>query len=168
MTHSRKQCTSGDRCQTSTLQEAIYCLLHHSAVPLAKGAAILGVRPGYLMDAGNPDREETQFQARLVAATCDVFDNNAVIVQLARDCGGVYVALPKISEENVDVLQHAGKAVKEFSDVLNASASMLADGKVTAAEAAEFATQADEAIAAIAQFKQLMRAKAGLSLAKGA
>lgn len=96
-TNSRKQCTSGDRCDIRSQADALYCVLHHSDTALKDIAAIVGVRAGYLMDAANPDRDETQLQMRLVAPVTNVAKNDALIEQIARDCGGVFVRFPALS-----------------------------------------------------------------------
>ncbi len=163
MTKSRKQCTSGDHCDTSTLQEAIYCLLHHSAVPLAVIASTIGVRAGYLMDAANPDREDTQFQTRLVAPTKHVAKNQVVIAQLARDCGGIFVATPDVSSDDPELAMHTAAVLREVADVIQAPAKALAgDNAINAKELADIESEIDEAITALLGLKYAARRKAGV------
>jgi hypothetical protein len=164
MTKSRKQCTSGDHCETRTLQEAIYCLLHHSAVPLAAIASAIGVRPGYLMDAANPDREDTQFQTRLVAPTKHVARNEVVIAQLARDCGGVFVATPDVSGDDSEIAMHTAAVLREVADVIQAPAKALAgDNRISASELTTIEAEIDEAITALLGLKYTVRRKAGVA-----
>lgn len=163
MTRSRKECTSGQHCDPRNLQEAIYCLLHHSELTLAQIAETVGVRPGYLMDAANPDREDTQFQTRLVAPTRHVAKNTAVIVRLARDCGGVFVPTPALSAEHDEISARTAAVLREVADVIQAPAHALAgDARIDAKECAFIEQQIDEAITELLALKYVVRRKAGV------
>jgi len=162
-TNSRKQCTTGARCDVHTLADAIYCAVHHSALGLKDIALTVGARSGYLMDAANPDREDTQFQARLVAPVTRVSGNDAIIAQLARDCGGVFVHTPLLAGVNADITLQTATILREVADVIQAPAAALAnDARIDAREAGEIERQIDEAVAALLALKPVVRVAAGL------
>ena len=162
-TNSRKQCTSGDRCDVHGLADAIYCVLHHSSSPLKEIALTVGARPGLLMDAANPDREDTQLQTRLVAPITRVAQNDAIIEQFARDCGGVFVRTPLLSGPHADITKHTATILREVADVIQAPAAALAnDQRIDAGECADIEKQIDEAVAALVALKPVVRAAAGL------
>ena len=164
-TNSRKQCTSGERCDVHGLADAIYCALHHARLPLKDIALTVGARAGYLMDAANPDREDTQFQARLIAPVTRVSGNDAIIEQIARDCGGVFVRTPTLSGAHADITIHTAKILREVADVIQAPAAALGnDQRIDAGECAEIEKQIDEAVAALMALKPIVRASAGLPL----
>lgn len=163
MTRSRKQCTSGEHCEPRSLQEAIYCALHHSEMPLARIAETVNVRAGYLMDAANPDREDTQFQARLIAPITRVTNNHAVVSQLARDCGGLFVPTPAVSKDHSDIAHQTATVLREVADVIQAPHSALnGDNKIDAAECASIEAEIDQAVTALLSLKTLVRLKAGI------
>jgi hypothetical protein len=165
MTRSRKQCTSGDRCEPRNLQEAIYCELHHSDLPLARIAETIGVRAGYLMDAANPDRDDTQFQARLIAPTTRITGNTAVISLLSRECGGVFVPTPEVSADHSDIANHTAAILREVADVIQSPAKALSSNNdINASECADIERDIDEAVTALLSLKRLVRAKAGLDV----
>lgn len=162
-TNSRTQCTGGQPCDVQTLADAIYCALHHSPLGLKDIALTVGVRPGYLMDSANPDREDTQFQARLIAPVTRVSGNDAIIEQLARDCGGVFVATPTLSGAHGDIAVHTAAILREVADVIQAPAVALAnDARIDPQECAEMEKQIDEAVAALLALKPVIRTQAGL------
>jgi len=162
-TNSRKQCTSGERCDIHGLSDAVYCVLHHSERPLKEIAETVGVRSGYLMDAANPDREDTQFQARLIAPVTRVSDNDAIIVQLARDCGGAFVRTPVLTGKHADITVQTARILREVADVIQAPAAALAsDAHIDAGECVDIDKQIDEAVSALLALKAIVRAAAGV------
>lgn len=162
-TNSRKQCTSGERCDVHTLADAVYCALHHSGLGLKDIALTVGARPGYLMDAANPDREDTQFQARLIASVTRVAGNDAIIDQVARDCGGVFVRTPILTGQHADITTHTATILREVADVIQAPAAALAnDARIDPTEASAIEKQIDEAVAALLALKPAVRVAAGL------
>jgi hypothetical protein len=136
MTRGRRDCRHGQPCDVRTLAEAIYCAVHHSDLDARAVAERLGVRYTYLMDAANPDREEVQFQARLIvpAGAREVFDAG-------------------------------NRAVREFGEALTVWGASVADGTVTADELPTIRREAHEAIAAISALVQLAEAQVRPSVA---
>jgi hypothetical protein len=127
------------------LGEVIQELVLNSPMPAKAQADRVGVRYGYLLDAANPDREDTHFQARLIAPLTNATGNDVLIDWLARECGGVFYRLN--SHVAPDAL--TAKSLREFGDYLKAVADMDMDRKRTKHEVAEIRIQAFEAIAAI-------------------
>lgn len=161
-TTGRKACTSGQPCHPTTLGEVLYCVVHHSRIDAKTIAERLGIKYTYLVDAANPDRDEAQFQARLIVPVTLVTGNDALLQYIASRCNGVFFPMPNVDGSHADVLEQTAKAVREFGDVLTSSAQALADNRVTVEEAGAVGRQVDEAIAALAGYKRLMYGKAGV------
>src|SRR5688500_2465061 len=83
------------RANHESLGDAIQAVVLHSDVPAKALADAIGVRYGYLLDAANPDRDDTQFQARLIAPLTRASRNAAIVQRIAQDCGGVFVPLDR-------------------------------------------------------------------------
>lgn len=156
-TNSRKQCTAGDRCKPRDEREALYCLLHHSEQSLQEIAAFLGKRPGYLMDAGNPDREDLHFQAELVSRVTRFTNNPVYIDAIAHNAGGVFVPTPRVSADFGEANVHTATVLREVADVLQSLASIFADRRVTDEELADGERQIDEAATALFAVREFLR-----------
>lgn len=105
----------------------------------------LGVRYGYLHEALNPNREDTQFQARLLVPFMKATGSFEPLrfQAHAMDC----LLVPLGSSGSVD--EHTATSLKEFGDYLHSVAAATADGRVTKAEALQVRREAEEAIAAV-------------------
>lgn len=156
-TTGRKACTTGTHCQPATLGEVVYCVVHHSRIDAKTIAERLGVRYTYLTDAASPDRDEVQFQARLIVPITLATGNDALLRYLAAQCGYVAFKVPTASDAHADVVAHTAKVVREFGDVLTASATAMADHAITASEAAGVCQEIDELIGALASHKALFQ-----------
>lgn len=159
MTKSRKQCQSGDLCEPRSLAEAIYCMVHHSGVDVAEVAKLLCTRTGYLLDAANPDREEVQFQARMLAPAMTHFDNVTPLTFLCREMNGVFVPLPDVAPGHEDVYRGLCDAIEEMGQSSSAVKKALLDDEVTEDEAVVVEREVDEAIAALVRVKASVRNK---------
>jgi hypothetical protein len=159
MTKSRKQCESGDVCEPRTLAEAIYCLIHHSGVDVAEVAKLLCVRTGYLLDAANPDREEVQFQARMLAPAMTHFKNVKPLQFLCREMNGVFVQFPEVSADHDDVYRGLCDAIEEMGQSSSAVKKALHDDVVTEEEADVVDREIDDAVAALLRVKASVRNK---------
>ncbi len=78
----------------------------------------------------------------------------------AHEHGGVFVALPSGAGEADELSTAMFRAVKEFGDLAGEAARDLADKHLTRRELAEIEREGYEAIAAIAAFVELCRARA--------
>ncbi len=165
MTNTPRVCRSGERCQVATIGELIYCVVHHSDIPPKQIADLLDMRVGYLLDAANPDRDDTQFQLRKFLPLVNATGRYDAMEALAGMLGGVFFRLPRLSVDNGDVVAQAGLMLREFSDVLAATA-MCED--VTPQAAAKVAKEGREAIAEIARTVQLMESKVQASAGRRA
>ena len=123
----------------------------------------MGVRASHLRKALSAYDDTHPLNAAKVVPLTLTTRNLALVRYFAEACGCVLVELPKVSAANVDVFEHAGAAAREFGDVMTEAAKALADGRVTKDEALAFGAQANEAMTAIARFKQLMEIKAGIA-----
>jgi hypothetical protein len=159
MTKSRKQCEAGDLCEPRTLAEAIYCMVHHSGVDVAEVAKLLCKRTGYLLDAANPDREEVQFQAALLAPAMTHFKNVNPLKFLCREMNGVFVQLPDVTPEHDDIYRGMCDAIEEVGQSSSAVKKALTDNIVTEEEADAADQEIDEAVAALLRVKASVRNK---------
>jgi hypothetical protein len=159
MTKSRKQCESGDVCEPRALAEAIYCMVHHSGVDVAEIAKLLCTRTGYLLDAANPDRDEVQFQARMLVPAMTHFKNLTPLHFLCREMNGVFVAFPEVSIAHDDVYRGLCDAIEEMGQSSSAVKKALLDDLVDESEADVVDREVDEAVAALLRVKAAVRAK---------
>lgn len=159
MTKSRKQCQSGDVCEPRTLTEAVYCCLHHSGIDVVAVAKAMQVRPGYLQDAANSDRDEVQFQARMLPQLMDVTGNVKPLQWLCREMNGVFVPLPDVSPAHNDIYRGLCDAIEEVGQSSGAVKKALLDDEVSAEEADMVDQEIDEAVAALLRVKAAVRNK---------
>lgn len=164
MTRGRKACRSGQRCEPRTWGEALYCLVQHSNLEPAEIAARIGKRVGYLLDASNPDREDTKFQAELLTAVMHVTHNLAPLHYLCAEFGGVFLPLPAAAASDDEVLAAFARAVAEVGESGSAITQGLEDRTLTPEEAQRACREIDETIAAFVQVKALVRSRAGVPL----
>lgn len=159
MTHGRKACRSGDRCAPTTLADALYCAAHHSTPTMTAIAAALGVRPSYLADASNPDRDDTHFQARWLVPLMQVTDNLAPLRFLAAAMRCVLVPLPVTPATTDGVYQAFTAAVSEIGEDGAAIQLALADGHITIAEAERVLAELDDTTQALIGVKAAILAR---------
>lgn len=149
-----------------TFAEAVDLVAHHSTTEQGRRmsvddiAARIGRPANYLRKATSQYDDAHPLRGDLIVPMTMATRNYAIVEHIAEQCGGVFFQMPHVDAANLDVIEHAGTAVREFGDVLAASARALADGRVTPEEAADFRNQGNEAIAAIAKFMQLIDSKA--------
>lgn len=169
MTNGRKACRDGQRCEPRTLAEAIYCVVHHSDVDVDRIVEHLGVRRGYLIDATNPDRDDTHFQVRWIVPVTAITGNAAIVEYLARTLGGVFVQLPPLTPgRHDDIVTQAAKAMGEVGDVFTEMRRALADDTLTPKEAQRFSVEIEQAIAMLLSLGTIFNQKAGVTPAPGA
>lgn len=162
MTHSRKDCRNGQRCEPQTLQESLYCLLHHSRITLPAIAEAIGKRPGYLSDAANPDCETVHFQAGSLVPAMLAADNFVPLEFLARQCNAVVVFLPKTDVDSDDLRRGFMATAKELGDVASEiDRALTGDDAIDADEFTRIDRQIAEFIAAGAALRQALLKKAG-------
>ncbi len=159
-TQNRKACRQGRRCDLRSLGEAIHCLVHHSDLDARQIAERLGVRYGYLLDAANPDREDTQFQARLVVPLTVLTGRYDLMDYLEREVGRVAFAVPQSpAGEHADLFTALAEAMRELGEDAERLRLAVDDGTITSDEAEAFEHEADETIAAIARMKAIVVGK---------
>jgi len=121
----------GSPVQHDSFDEALSANVLESAQPVKAIAADMGVRPGLLYDAANPNREDTHFQARLIPALTKASGSDALIVFLAHACGGMFVRLARGKQPDA----HTGEVLRAAGDYLHEIAQAHADGQITVGEA---------------------------------
>lgn len=161
MTRNRRACRNGHRCEPRTLLEAIYCLVHHSAADAATIAERIGVRRGYLLDAANPDRDEVQFQARMIEPASSAASNDVIVDFLCRLRGGVFVRIPSVDTDAAEITRAHLDVVREMGEDAERLQKILGDGVLTADEADAFDAEVDQTIAKQVRWKAIVRAHVG-------
>jgi hypothetical protein len=161
MTSSRRQCRQGSPCEPRNLAEAIYCCAHHSGLDIATIAERLGVSRSYLYDATNPDREDTQFQARLLVPLMAVTGNLSPLRFLARSFDVAVVELPASGGQGADDIRQAFmRVVREIGEDSAAIESALSDGHVSTNEAVRVTREISETVETLmavqARFRQFL------------
>lgn len=136
MTLSRRECLHGAGCAPTTLQEALYCCVHHSKLSPQQIAEQLGISVTYLHDAANPDREQHQFQARLLLPLMSVTGNLAPLRFLNAALGRIDIAMPAVDADGDDILGGYLRLVREVGEDSTLIEKVLSDGRVTPAECA--------------------------------
>lgn len=135
MNASKKSCTKGDSCIPSTLAEAIYCCVFHSGLEPAVIAERMGVSRAYLYNAANPDREDFQFQARLIIPLTHATGNLCILHFMAREFNQAVVPLPAPSATPQDIRGEFMKVMRSLGDGSGVIDDILDDGIVTKVEA---------------------------------
>ena len=78
--------------------------------------------------------------------------------EVERSIGRVAIVVPDVGEHH-DLSNDLMKAIKEFGDLGKEMGEILADGKVTPQEMARYERETDEAMAAIIELREALRAK---------
>jgi len=162
VTRGRKACRMGQHCDPSSFAEALYCLVQHSDLEPTEIAARVGKRVGYLLDASNPDREDTKFQAELLIAVMHVTGNLAPLEYLCRAFGGVFVPVPAGPASDEALLCAFAKVVAEVGEDGAALTAKLADGCVLADGRAKLMKEINETVAELVRFRALVESRGGL------
>lgn len=140
----------------ASLDDAISVVVHDSPIPPKAIADAVGIGYAYLLAASDANREDTKFQARLIAPITTVTGNDAIVRYLAHAVGGVFVRVPAgmLADE------HTARSLKEFGDYLHSVAAASGDGIITREEAASARRQATEAMEAILAHVTSLEARA--------
>jgi len=139
MTRAPKECRGGLTCRPASMPEAQHCAIHHGKVEPKQLSMELPARYGYVLDAGNTNRPDAPFQARLLEPLMRVSGNLAPLHYLADAFDLALVALPTRTEDSAPVLDaflSLASALGESGDQIRAA---MADGKLTADEVFEIA-----------------------------
>ena len=142
-----------------SLPDALYRALHESERDTQDIASEVGCRPGYLLDAVNPDRDEVQFQLRLLIPFMRATRSLTPLHWIARAMGGVFVAVPEATADHADVRKAFVDVVRELGEDAALIEQVLADGQVDSAEAERVAQELDETVAALVAVKKAIQQK---------
>jgi len=135
------------------LSEALHHTVHHTEPGLKRLAERLGIRPGYLADAANPDREELQFQLRLLLPLTKLTGDVSVLDYMEQECGRIAVPMPRVDQAGRELLALQLHAVKEFGEQAEAIAQALEDGRIDVDERRRICKELDDVSRAIAAVK---------------
>lgn len=161
MINGRKDCRSGRACEPKTLQESIYCMVHHSDLSLPQIAEAIGKRPGYLQDAANPDCETVAFQVTALVPAMRAADNYMPLRYMAGQVGAVIVMLPNDGQGS-DIRKGFMATAKELGDVAaEIDRALAADDHIDSDEFQRIDRQIAEHIEAAAQLRIAVARKAG-------
>jgi hypothetical protein len=141
----------------TTLEQALYEVVHRSDQTIHVLADSIGKTYSYLADAANPNREGHRFQLRWVVPITRASGNDAIVRYLAHAVGGMFV---RLQPAGVSMDAQTSAVLKEVGELLIEASSASADGKVTREEAEKVAREADQAIEALMAFKESMRRRA--------
>lgn len=144
-----KGCTAKAPCVVTTIQELVYCAVHHSALPPKAIADSLGVRTGYLLDSANPDRDEVQFQLRLFLPLLKATDR-ADLFEAFSTLAGFVAFTPPSGIPTHDMVRETARAMREFADFIDSTGAAIADGQVTLCEARRLAQYGERVMGRIA------------------
>lgn len=172
MIASRVDCRSGvSPCRPASLAELIAHVAQH-VVPGGVPALAIRVwaRTGdprsrdtfgrWFLKVCSPHETAYRLPVDLVGPFCCAAGDDALIAELARDAGGVFVRVPTSAVAPADILDSHLRVIREIGDQAAALATMLEDGRIETREVADFERQSDEAIAALVALKAIVRAHA--------
>lgn len=137
-------------------------ILHHAVMHAPSGigamtiADLLGWRYATMMSelSGQPGHK---LGADRILPVMKVTGSDAPMHFLAREMGGVFVRLPALAEgELAPVQQQCLVAVKEFGELVAATAEALMDGTITREERDTITKEGQEAVTAIMGLLQLV------------
>lgn len=140
----------------ASLADAIDEVVHGSGKPPKALADEIGISYGYLIAAADANREDTQFQARLIVPATLASGSDAIVRYLAHKAGGVFVRVP----EGMQADEHTARFLSETAEYLKTVASASADGVVTRAEAEDTKRKATAAIEALLAHVHSVEARA--------
>lgn len=158
MTHTRKQCLNGDRCQPRNLGEAIECLVLHSRLTVGEIAARVGKSEGYLRKAANAHYDELAMQADTLLSVSLITGNLIALKFQAAQLGHMVVAVPTAATDDT-VYQTFTTAVDRLGDNGALINRVLSDKTVTEAEAKDVCRAIDETLEATAAIKTAVVAR---------
>ncbi len=161
MTRGRKACRGGHPCEPRTFAEALYCLVQHSDIEPEQLAARLGKRVGYILDASNPDRDETKFQAELIVPAMLATNNLAPLHFLCSAFNGVFQPLPPTDCTQDQILTAFARAVSEVGQTGDAILRGFDDARFTPDDARKAVKELDESMQAFANVRALLVSRYG-------
>ncbi|WP_051261841.1 phage regulatory CII family protein [Desulfovibrio inopinatus] len=110
-------------------------------------AESLGKRYPTLMAELNPEQESHKLGIELLIPIMQQTGSTTPLEYMAQRMGGVFVPLPKISEEHANI--KSIEALREFTEFMTVVADAWSDGKITKAELERIDTEGGQAVAAI-------------------
>ena len=157
MTSGRRACRNGETCQPRTFGEALYHQVHHSVQDARTLAESVGVRAGYLLDAANPDRDEVQFQARLLVPLMRATDDTTLLEWMAAQVGCLVVraaAVDAVSDPSQELLE----IIDRIGALAAAERDAMADGVRDPQEIERLRIRAHDVAKEVAHFVAALRA----------
>lgn len=95
-----------------------------------------------------------------IPAICRVTGSFAILDAIEREVGRVAFSLPQATHaDHVDVVQHTGRSMQEFAEVLSRVSHSIADGTITDQERQHIDREIDDVYASLAGLKALIKQK---------
>lgn len=155
--------------EARTLKDALHRTVHqHPDKSVAAIAEEIGMKPGYLYRATLPEEDEggsesgCSFPLKRYIALLRASGDLQSLDYIERMVGrvGVPVSIPEC--EPKDLPASVAGALSEFGEVMKEYASMIADGRISPAEAERFGKECFDAMQELAGLNILVRKVAGL------
>jgi len=161
VTVSKKACRQGTPCTPTTLVEAIYCCVFHSGIEPAVIAERMGVSRAYLYNAANPDREDFQFQARLIIPLTHATGNLCILRFMAREFNQALVGLPDVDTTPQCIRAEFMRVMASLGDGSHVIDTILEDDVVTKEESRRGRTALARTIEILVGVQEMVAALAG-------
>lgn len=145
--------------QPTWLTEAVAVSVHAQRGQVKAIAAATGEREAAIYRAADIN-DATPLKAWWIPAICLETGSFTILDVLEAQVGRCAFQLPKATAENADVATAAGRAAREFGDVLADVGGALMDGTITRAEAATVEKQIAEMHVALAALSAVLARKA--------
>ncbi len=95
--------------------------------------------------------------ADMLLPLMDAADSNAPVEFLARERGGVFLALPEPAKGGGELVQSLARSIKEFGDFAAEAAESIADGDLPREQLDRITKEGQEAVEAIMAMMRLAR-----------
>jgi hypothetical protein len=148
-----------DNSHPRTLREALYEVVHHSAVPAKVQAEELGISYSYLANAANPDMDSFDFQLRHILQLTRLTQNFAVLDFIEKSLGRVPILIPTATIGTAEIVEEFGKTSKEFGELAREIGSSLADGRIDPVEFVKLECEAWDLIRETVMLVEKLREK---------
>lgn len=110
-----------------TYNEAVYQVVHRSAIEPKEIADRLGLGTSTLYNAANPDMDEPQLCHKHIIPITNLTDNFAILDYMEHACGRVAFEIPHIKGNFSEVVGEVSLLTQEFSKLLKDVSEDLAD-----------------------------------------
>lgn len=153
-------CRGGTPCEPASVDEAVYCAVHHSAASPKTIADALEINYAHLMAAADPHRTDSHVQARWLVGLMRVTDNLLPLRYLAAALDCAIVTLPRVTREGAAIYERLADVVRELGEDSAVIQHVLEDGHVTAEEVLLVEREIADTVEALLAVREEVRARA--------